>query len=196
MAAHELTAAGEPDPVRAATAGDQEAFAQVFRRYGAIVRGVCRGMLRDAEDVEEAVQETFVKAYAALGSRRPGPFDSWLRAIARNVCIDEIRRRGRRPVQVGLTREADAVQRCRAAEIALEEALSYDPRLDRSLARIPAHHRAALELRFLHDLSHREMATVLGTSPFAAKALVHRARERLRREWDAAGEGRALPASA
>ena len=192
MAANELTAAGghadESTLVGAAAGGDQRAFAQLFHRHRAAVRAVCVGMLRDPHDVEEAVQDTFAKAYAGLPRLRPGSLEAWLREIARNVCIDELRRRRRRPPQLTVPFSADIAERGpRAVAPAGDRVADGDPRLDESLARVPPQHRSALELRFVHDLSHREIGAILGKSPFQVKALVHRARRNLRLAWEAVG---------
>lgn len=183
MAADELTPpAVDMKLVRAAAAGDDRAFATLFHRHRRSVALQCLGILRDARDAEDAVQETFVRAYRSLARMRAGSFEAWLREVARNVCIDELRRRRRRPAQVPLAVAGEA-WRCGGAD---EEIVCGHADLEASLKRVAAHHRVALELRFVHDLSHREMAHVLGRSPVQVKSLIHRARLSLWREWERA----------
>lgn len=187
MAPNELSArADEESLVGAAARGDEGAFEELVRRHRSTIRAVCVEMLGDRHDAEEAVQDTFAKAYAALSRLRPGSFPGWLREIARNACIDELRRRRRRPAQVSVPYASELPER-RPTEASPpgDAPGDGDPRLDESLARVPAHHRSALLLRFVHDLSHREIGAIVGKSPFQVKALVHRARRNLRRQWDA-----------
>ena len=95
------------DLVIAFKAGDPDAYDEMYRRYSARVGGVCRRMLTNREDAQEAVQETFLKAYLALpefnGNYRLG---AWLGRIASNVCVDQLRARARSASLVPL--QADA----------------------------------------------------------------------------------------
>lgn len=161
--------------------GDERAFEIVFLRYEPAVAKVCRSFLRNAGDAEEATQETFLKACAAIG--RMGPecnLEPWLKRIARNVCIDLQRARQRRPVLV----VAELHPGCHSTEESPEEVIAGgDPRVDIVLGKLTPQHRHAVELRFVRGLSHVEMAGVMRKSPLQVKALVHRARARLSHEW-------------
>lgn len=169
--------------VSARRRGDQRAFEALFRRYQPVVGRACRRALVDAGDAEEAVQETFLKAWKAVGSlHSAAPFEPWLRCIARNVCLDHLRAGARRRVTV----VGDLPEGRPGAEPTPEEVVAGgDPRLDLVLARLAPAHRAAVEMRFVDGLSHAEMAGALASSPLRVKALVHRARARLSYEWAA-----------
>jgi RNA polymerase sigma-70 factor, ECF subfamily len=167
--------------IHAWAGGDHSAFEVVFRRYEPLIKRSCRRILRNSSDAEEATQETFIKACKAIHASNPdtalGP---WLRRIARNVCVDQLRARSRRPVAA-----LDAPFPSRAStEPSPEEIVAGgDPRLDAVLDRLAPVHRAAVEMRFIMGMSHKEMAGVLSSSPVRVKALVHRARTRFSLEW-------------
>lgn len=163
--------------------GDQRAFEVLFRRYEPMVARSCRRLLVNASDAEEAVQETFLKACRAVATLDPGVrLEPWLRRIARNVCLDQLRACARQRVTV----VGELPQACVAADPTPEEAVAGgDPRLDLVLERLTPAHRTAVEMRFIEGLSHEEMAGALASSPLRVKALVHRARARLSCEWAA-----------
>jgi RNA polymerase sigma-70 factor, ECF subfamily len=92
------TLASLPDRelVLAFQAGEDDAFDHLYQRHRARVTRICRRMLGNLNDAEEASQETFLKAFGALhrfnGRYQVGP---WLARIATNVCVDHLRSRGR-----------------------------------------------------------------------------------------------------
>ena len=72
------------------------AFAELYTAHYRQVRGLCRQSLGSTERAEDAAQESFVRAYRALASRDPAlPFIAWIMRIARNHCLDLLRRRSR-----------------------------------------------------------------------------------------------------
>ena len=162
-------------------AGDTDAFAELVRGHGASLLGHAMRKLGDRAAAEDAVQETFVRAYRALprfdGDYRLGP---WLHRILANVCADEGNRR---------RREADKFDRFAAdpfaADLApgVEDELGLD--LDTSeladvLASLPPSYREALNLRFVQELPYDEVARVAGVSEENARARVSRARNAAR----------------
>src|ERR1035437_1109770 len=80
---------------RAGQAGDNESFAELFARYRKKVFCACRGFFPDSQGAEDATQETFLRAYRNIRGFHQGDFSGWLMRIAKNVCIDEWRRRRR-----------------------------------------------------------------------------------------------------
>lgn len=174
--------------VTAFKAGDDHAFDEIFKMYHHRVAGVCSRMLRSPQDVEEATQETFLKAYQALG-RFNGNFylGAWLARIATNVCVDHLRSKSRSNL-VALPEDQDDI----SVEPGPEElVVGAYPRLERAIQDIQPLHASALALRAVEGLSHQEIAGRLRMSPSQVKALLHRARGSLRRAWDKA-EGWAL----
>src|SRR5918992_717224 len=134
-------------------AGDPDAYDEMYRRYSGRVGGVCRRMLANREDAQEAVQETFLKAYLALpefnGNYRLG---AWLGRIASNVCVDQLRARARAANVVQLHPEAGAL----AVEDSAEDVVVRDgPEVAEQIGDLQPLHARALVLRGVEGLSHR-----------------------------------------
>jgi RNA polymerase sigma-70 factor (ECF subfamily) len=135
-------------------------------------------MLRDPELAADLAQDAFIRAYRAHASLDdPTKARAWLYQIANRVALDEIRRRKivRFIPWSGESRGAAPS----AERLAMDTRFSAE--LERALARIPERQRSALLLAEVHDLTGIELAAALGTSHVAARALLTRARESLRR---------------
>ena len=158
-------------------------FAALYAANYSRVVSVCSRHLRDARDVEEAVQDTFVKAYLALprfgGERRLWP---WLRRIARNSSIDLARRNMRR-LEVPLVHGADLVP-----EPAAEEMADVSSDVSDALAKVSPIHARALRLSVVYGASYRDVGAILGRSPAQTKSILHRARRSARRAMTSAHE--------
>lgn len=173
----------DKDLVHAYQAGDRAAYDEMYARYSPKVMAICSRMLGRSPEAEEATQETFLKAYQAL-PRFNGQYQlgAWLTRIASNVCLDQIRVRGRTVRSVALPPEEVL-----GSQDGPEEWLAGgDGRVDETIAEIQPLHAKALKLRAVHELSHREMATQLAMSPEQVKALLHRARASFKRAWEKA----------
>ena len=165
---------------------DHAAFEASFRRHQPAVQRLCLRMLGNRDDAAEAVQETFLKAYRGWASLDGDcVVEAWLRRIARNVCIDQLRYKLRRPllfegIDVDVLQPPEQEPECLVT--------MGDPRVEATLTQLNPQHRAVLKLRFLWGLSHREIGEVLSKSPGQIKATLHRARLRFVEEWHRAGE--------
>jgi RNA polymerase sigma-70 factor (ECF subfamily) len=145
-------------------------------------------MMRDPEVAADMTQDAFVKAYKNYASlEKPENARAWLYQIAHRVALDEIRRRKivRFMPWTGESRGASPS----AEHLAMDARLSGE--MQRALARIPERQRAALLLAELHDLTGVELASALGVSHVAARALLTRARENLRQALGAEREAAA-----
>lgn len=175
---------GDRDLVVAFQSGDEKAYDEVYRRYTGRVRRICVRMLGNTQDADEAVQETFLKAYQALG-RFNGSYQlgAWLARIAANVCVDHVRFRARSARLVSLDADHETIKTEKGPE---ELFAGSDPRLETAIGNIQPLHAEALKLRALGGLSHEEMAGKLSMTPAQVKALLHRARTSFKRAWDRA----------
>src|SRR4051794_7328414 len=129
------------------------------------------------QDADDCLQETLLSALRAYPRLRPGSnVRAWLLTIARNKAMDSHRARRRQPVPVGESLEAAA---------GLEEGgfEGDDEELWTAVRELPPKQRAAVVLRFVNDLSHREIATVLDCSEPAARRSLHEGLSKLREEW-------------
>jgi RNA polymerase sigma-70 factor (ECF subfamily) len=161
------------DPVAA------RAFVEgLFARHQGEIYAYLVRMLRDPELAADLTQDAFIRAYRAHADLDdPAKARAWLYQIAHRVALDEIRRR--RIIRfVPWTGESRGSAPS-AEHQALDGRLSGE--LDRALRRIPERQRSALLLAEVHDMTGLELAAALGTSHVAARALLTRARESLRR---------------
>ena len=161
-------------------AGDHEAFACLVEAYQVAVYNLAYRMLGNAPEAEEAVQETFLRAYSRLSTFNPQKkFSTWLLSIASHYCIDLLRRRRftwlsleemspwQRPPSHERQPEEEALRREEGAEV---QAL---------LELLPPPYRAAIILRYWYELSYREIAAVMSTTESAIKSRLYRARRLL-----------------
>jgi RNA polymerase sigma-70 factor (ECF subfamily) len=178
--------ADRPEPERSA-----RLLAELFEAHAALVLGICRGMLRDPHEAEDAAQQTFLSAYASvLGGTKPRDAAPWLATIARNECRSLVQRKMREPLPE-LGSEAERSDPAfRAAQAAEVESLRL------ALAQLPRQQRRAFLLREFNGLTYNELATALGVSRPAVESLLFRARQRLRGSLRAAvAAAVSLPAS-
>ena len=158
--------------VAAVRRGEAGAFERVYDRHARELHSFCRHMLGSSHDAEDALQQTFLKAYRALRrSGQPIALRPWLFTIARNECLTALR--GRNPhspvTEIGVT-EGLAAQVEERAE--LRETLQ-------DIAQLPDEQREALLLTSIQSLPGSEVAEILGTDRERVKALVYRARQSL-----------------
>ena len=127
-------------------------------------------------DADDCLQETLIAALRAYPRLREGSnVRAWLFTIARNKALDEHRARARRPVPVADTG---------AGSVAVADGPDED--LWAAVRELPSKQRAAVVLRFVNDLSHREIAGVLDCSEPAARRSLHEGLAKLREGWAAA----------
>jgi RNA polymerase sigma-70 factor (ECF subfamily) len=175
----------ERDWLERARAGDEGAFAVLVERYQRPVFTLCYRMLGDAGEAEDASQETFLKAYCNL--RRydmQRKFATWLLSIAANGCVDRLRRRRLRLIPLSQATPRDPDPGPEALVVAQER----ERALRRALDQLGGRDRAALILRYWHELSYGEIAEVLNTSVSSVKSRLHRAKKALARLYAVAAE--------
>ena len=152
----------------------RDAVAECARSYHLVLGRLCIALLGSQADADEAVQETLLRAHRGMAAyRAEGSVKAWLCGIARHFCAHmlETRRRGRELLELvptaGEERDAFAVRR---------RARSIRDALDK----LKPSERDVLVLRFVADLSHREIATACGVDEAAARKRISRALARLR----------------
>ena len=161
------------DLVRAAQL-DREAFGALYRRYVDRVYSYAYYQLGDHHDAEDVTERTFVAALAAIGSfeERGATFRAWLFRIAHNAMANHLRSRQRHPTE-DLERALDhpAPDDVDAAVVRRDEAR----RVWRAVSRLPTERQRVILLRFVDELSSREIGAVLDRSEGAVRVLLHRA---------------------
>lgn len=170
--------------------GELRAFEAIVQKYRQPVANLIYRMLGDAAEAEDLTQNVFVQVYRSADRYRVSArFTTWLFTIAKNLCLNELRRRSRHPaesldaphpVHEDEPRHtlADGRQPGPVAAL-LEEELAA--KIQESLLALPENQRLALLLWRDEELAYEEIAAVLGCSLTAVKSLIHRARETLKR---------------
>ena len=173
-----LTSASDDELVASFRAGDEDAFAEIYRRHRGALRSFAARMLRDLQfDADDVVQESFIRARHGLRvSDRPLALRPWLYMIVRNCAIDELRAR-RHTATLDVECELSAIPTPDVAQHAEQRADLFG--LVARISELPERQRLALVLRELDDRSHVQTAQLLETTVPATKSLISRARATL-----------------
>jgi RNA polymerase sigma-70 factor (ECF subfamily) len=156
--------------------GETALYGEIVRRYRPAVRRVAMLMLADGLVTENVVQQTFIRAYERLDDFRTGQeLGQWLKAIARNLVRDELKKSSRERGRMALYRDyllarLSAEDHGERNEVMLAEALAH------CRARLPGTAARAIELRYDQELPFEEVAAALGRSTDAVRQIVTRAR--------------------
>jgi len=148
--------------------GDHDAFADLVDGRLARLDAAARLILRDGELARDAVQEAMIRAWRDLpGLRDPDRFDAWLQRLLANACLDLVRRRKRRVIEV----ELSPIDAPSTVDIATD--LADRELLDQALAGLAPSHRAVVALHYLLGMPLPEVAASLGIPPGTAKSRLH-----------------------
>ena len=160
----------------------EQAFAALVARHGPMVLGVCRAMLGNAHDAEDAFQATFVILARKAGSlRQPDLLGPWLHKVAHRAALQvkvENARRKRRETEAAMSgvRPAGDAGSQEPGPAAREDMEILHQEIDR----LPEKYRSAIVLCDLQGLTHEEAARLLGRPVGTIGARLSRARDRLR----------------
>jgi RNA polymerase sigma-70 factor (ECF subfamily) len=169
--------------------GDTEAFTLLVDKYKQPVLSLVFRMVHDAIEAEDLAQNVFLQVYkSAARYEVSSKFSTWLFTIARNLSLNEIRRRSRHP--------ADSLDAAHPEQEdqplhQYEDRKTFSPpesllhselreKIEQALAELPENQRTAIVLCRRDDLSYEDIAKVLGCSVSATKSLIHRGRETLK----------------
>jgi len=173
----------EAELVARARRGELDAYEEIVRLHQTIAFRTAWVITRSAADAEEAAQDGFVKAHAALARFREGsPFRPWLLAIVANEARNRVRGSGR---HVRLAQRVAEERRPDDAVPSPEAALLDSEQREELLAaidRLPEPAREAIACRYLLDLSEEETAAALDCPPGTVKSRLSRGLDRLRLE--------------
>ncbi|MEK7338116.1 MAG: RNA polymerase sigma factor [candidate division NC10 bacterium] len=189
-----MVGATDEELMRAVQAGDEAAFPLLYRRYERRLLAFLVPYVGDLALAEDLLQETFLRVFRQRASYEPrGAFRTWLFAIARNLALDQLRRRRSlreatpplgegSPVGEGPERLPDPAPDPLGVLAGREAATA----LRAALLELPEEDRAVILLSRLEGLRYREIAEILGSTEGAVKVRSHRSllalRKRLQRE--------------
>ena len=176
--------------------GEDSAFEQLFARYRTRIWTYSSRILGDADRAEDVTQEVFISVLRRLrDTERPIAFKPWVYQIAKNACIDELRRT-RRTQEVSFDLESDAEDGSESlfptapgSDVAIESKQRLED-LQGAFRGVSDLHRRMLVLRELEGLSYGEIGTRLGMSRPVVESTLFRARRRLAEEYEELISGR------
>jgi len=169
--------------------GDRIAFAELVEKYQQpLFNFICR-TLRDETESEDLAQNVFLQVYKSRQRyEATAKFSTWLFTIARNLCLNEIRRRSRHPAESiedshpeqeeHPQRQYEDKKNVLPAENTLHRELAQ--KIEEALAELPENQRSAIMLCRQDELSYEEIGKILDCSLSATKSLIHRGRETLK----------------
>src|SRR5215475_4064768 len=176
--------------IRAAQAGDKDAFEQIVRTYDQSVLRLAMNLLRSPEDARDVYQEAFLRVYRNLHSFRfDCSFHTWLYRIVTNLCLDHMRKRKVRKEEPTVLATAEGpLDRMDTVQ---EERVDGDPqrylfsgqvrrRIREVLGELTPRERMVFELRHYQGLRLRRIGEVLGRTEEAAKNCLFRATQKMR----------------
>jgi RNA polymerase sigma-70 factor (ECF subfamily) len=167
--------------------GDSRAFATLMRRYAPPLSRFLRRFMHDPDDIEDVVQETFIKAYLGINRfRGDSAFSTWIYSIGINVAKHGLALRHRRGPQLSSVGSEDT-----DSKELMEAAADYDTPdskletkemlalLDAALDSLPQEQRTSFELRELEGLTYDEIAWQMHCPVGTVRSRIHRARDTL-----------------
>jgi RNA polymerase sigma-70 factor (ECF subfamily) len=157
-----LLVAEDVDLVRAIAGGDQAALGALYDRHNRPCFSFALRMLGSERDAEEAVQETFVRIWRNAGRYDPAiaGVGSWILSIARNLCIDELRRRRRRASELPALEEMPDPPDPSRTDIEAERGV-VGAQVRAALGGLSAEQRSAIRLVYFHGLTSQEVGRLL-----------------------------------
>lgn len=162
--------------------GDNTARRGLYETYGSRLLALCRRYARDAAEAEDLMQDAFVKIFRVIGRfrwTRPGSLYSWMARVALNLAFDSARKRRRLARELV---EVDALAGEIPEEPDYEETLSVPAEvLQQMIAALPEGYRTIFTLYCIEELSHQEIAALLGIKEKSSSASLARARASLAR---------------
>jgi RNA polymerase sigma-70 factor (ECF subfamily) len=167
--------------VRRILAGEREAFGSLVDRYKRGIANFIGASVRDAGDVADLTQETFLRAYAHLGTYNAalGRFSTWIYQIARNVVRTHLGKTARRPAAQPLPEDQTLEEMLPDASLESDPARGVlreeaERQLAAALGELPERMRTVLSLRYFDNMDYQSIATTLGLSLGNVKTLIHR----------------------
>lgn len=181
--------------VKRSRKGDDEAFSALVARYQGKVYSIALGMTKNREDAMDITQDAFVKVHRYLENfQGNSSFYTWLYRIVVNLCIDHIRREGRRA-------NSDFDEKTNYAGVIQEGTDIFSHRMDSNPSKVlgrkelaariqeavnelPEYHRAVIIMREIEGLSYEEMSKTMKVSKGTIMSRLHHARQKLKKSLE------------
>ena len=178
------TADTDEELVRRAKADDSRAFGELVSRYESKVYSLALRMVRNPEDAEDVLQDTFLRAYRGIKSfQGNSTFSTWIYRITANSALMRLRKRQLPTVSIEDSDERETpINIADWAPGPVEQLLSQETQqaMSEAIDSLPPEFRQVFVLRDIEELSNSEVAEILEISIAAVKSRLHRARLKVR----------------
>jgi RNA polymerase sigma-70 factor (ECF subfamily) len=171
----------------------EAAFGELYKTHYRQVRSLCRQLLGSADRADDAAQEAFLRAYRSIESYDAGnSFAAWVMSIARNHCLDLLRRRSTERTLFGDEGEEAAAAAAAPGADGLGAVLTAEraAAVNAAVAKLPERYRVPLALAYFADADYDEIAVTLEITRTHVGVLLFRAKQLLRQSL-ADADGRA-----
>ena len=189
MAEHDTNPQVDGDLVRRVQAGDSAAFDLLVRKYQHRIAALIGRYIADWSEVQDVAQETFIRAYRAMGNfRGDAQFYTWLHRIAVNTAKNHLVAHRRRPptddIDVSDAEQFDSGIRLRDSDTPERELMrqQMEQTVMRAVEALPEELRVAITLREVDGLSYEDIATRMGCPIGTVRSRIFRAREAIDQE--------------
>ena len=171
-----MQAASEPELVERCRRGDEGAFHELIERYKDLVFALIARTVQDRSRAEDLAQEVFLRIHRGLPYfRGEARLSTWIYRIAANVCAQPMSPTGMISLDDETARAAPATIDRHFGDLELRD------RLEKAIARLPAHYRLIVAAHYLDGLRYEDLADALKLPLGTVKTHLHRAKQRLRR---------------
>jgi RNA polymerase sigma-70 factor (ECF subfamily) len=174
-----LTGENDRELVSKALQGNQKAFRQIVERYHSTAYAVVRGVLGNSDDVDDVLQNVYIKMYRGLaGFRGESRLSTWIYQIARNEAINAARKRrpgGTQVEEVVLPAGEGANPETAYGKQELSE------QMEMAMAEMDDNYRMVLELRYMGERSYEEIAEAMGLPIGTVKTYIYRGKVQLKK---------------
>lgn len=191
--AHKAETKKDLELVRRCQAGDETAFGELVERYQRKVFAIALGMVKNPEDAMDLAQDAFIKVHRYIGNfQGSSSFYTWLYRIVVNLCIDHLRRAGKR-INMDFDEHSGYMNWQENGSPVLGNRLDTNPakmlgrkelaqRIQGAVDALPPYHRAVIVMREVEGMSYSEMAKTMKVSKGTIMSRLHHARQKLQRD--------------
>ena len=175
----------DEDLARRAGQGDQEAFAELVRRYEKQIFSLAYRLCGDYDEAADLAQEAFLRIYRMLDRFDPEKkFFSWMYRVAHNSCINALNKRPANVIPVERTEEYMAEDTANTADEPEQNYLNREVRsqIDAAIASLPENYRQVIYLRYIEDLSYQQISEMLNLPVSTVETRLFRGKKQLQKK--------------
>lgn len=176
--------------VRQSRTGDRAAFIELVDLYKGKIQRLAYRMLSNTQDIDDVVQETFIRVYLNLNHYDESQkFSTWIYRIGRNLCIDMLRKkRAAQSLDAQMNEDSTVsyYDKLESGELSPESRYlqtEFMNHFNQLISKLSEKYRHIVSLYYIHELTLQEISERLGLPVTTVKSRLHRGREQLRKKW-------------